>query len=204
MFNKNEYIVVVCRDCFMFYHKDNDLKEKISFSIQPMPNVPFYHYLFEGDVENYIRNVQAKVSIKKAILYVLIPDDALSIDIRIIQEFFTQLGCKKIIFSKQNIILSNCVENYISISFTNRVIAVSYIKNGGAEAIDFLNYNEFDTKNLSCVIKSLHNDCVYSNFKIYVNDIGISNEYKDIGKIVQIDDIVNNFKKLYLEKNRER
>lgn len=127
MFSKNEYIVVVCRDCFMFYHKDNDLKERISFSIQPIPNVPFYHYLFEGDVENYIRNVQTKVSIKKATLYVLISDDALSIDIRILQEFFTQLGCRKLIFSKQNILLSNYVENYVSISFTNRVIAVSYI-----------------------------------------------------------------------------
>ncbi|MCC0632228.1 hypothetical protein KGF48_07210 [Clostridioides sp. ZZV15-6388] len=79
MFSKNEYIVVVCCACFMFYHKDNDLKERISFSIQPIPNVPFYHYLFEGNAENYIRNVQTKVSIKKATLYVLIPDDALSI-----------------------------------------------------------------------------------------------------------------------------
>lgn len=201
MFSKKEYIVVVCRDCFVFYNKDNNLKESVSFSIQPIPNVPFYHYLFEGETEKFIRDIQTKISIKKSALYILIPDDALGIDIKVLQEFFIQLGCRKIIFSKQNILLSNCVEDYISISFTSRVVAISYVKSGGAESVDFFDYNEFDVKNISYIIKNLHNDCVYSDFKIYVNSIGISNNYEDIGKIVQVDDIVNNFKQFYIEKN---
>lgn len=204
MFNKKEYIVVVCHDCFIFYNKDNDLKESVSFSIHPIPNVPFYYYLFEGETEKFIRDIQAKVSIKKSALYILIPDDALSIDIKILQEFFMQLGCRKIIFSKQNIVLSNCEENYISIFFTSRAIAISYVKNGGAEAVDFFDYNEIDFKNLSYIVKNLHNDCVYSGLKIYVNNIGSSNNYEDIGEIVQVDDIINNFKKLYIEKNTSR
>ncbi|EQF25044.1 hypothetical protein QEW_2132 [Clostridioides difficile CD160] len=203
MFSKKEYIVVVCRDCFVFYNKDNGLKESVSFSIQPIPNVPFYHYLFEGETEKFIRDIQTKVSIKKSALYILIPDDALGIDIKVLQEFFIQLGCRKIIFSKQNILLSNCVEDYISISFTSRVVAISYVKSGGAESIDFFAYNEFDVKNISYIIKNLHNDCVYSDLKIYVNSIGISNNYEDIGKIVQVDGIVNNFKKLYIEKTHK-
>lgn len=115
-----------------------------------------------------------------------------------------QLGCRKIIFSKQNIVLSNCEEDYISISFTSRAVAISYVKSGGAEAVDFFAYNEFDVKNLSYNIKNLHNDCIYSDLKIYVNNIGISSNYEGIGTIVPVDDIINNFKKLYIEKNTSR
>lgn len=185
-------VVIVCKNNLIIKKPESDLF-KIPFNIEnQIPNTSFYHYFFEdsSDYSKIIANNLGKLRFDK--LSILIPDDTLATDRRIIQEFF-MLSCatKTPNVIPQCSLLSVIDKNYISISRSYRCFAIWYIKNNIPVASKFLDKNILDISLIKQNIRTLHADCEYNNFPIYINNIDEDMSYfNELGQLISLHELL--------------
>jgi hypothetical protein len=97
MFRMAKFYVIVCKNRFVIIRKDDISKTIIDFQSY-IPNVPFYHHLFDNDKKEYINDIMKQIKrlkIKNA--EIILPDDCLDLEVdkRILIEFFFTMWSKK-------------------------------------------------------------------------------------------------------------
>jgi len=189
---KKKFLIIMCKNKLILRKPESNLFELPFYIENQIPNTPYYHYFFESnnDYGKIIINAIGKLRFDK--LSILIPDDTLETDRRIIQEFF-MLHCatRTPTIIPQCSLLSNTDKNYISISRSCRCISIWYIKNNIAIASRFLDKDIKDISFIKENIRVLHADCEYGNLPIYINNIEADMSYFDgLGQLVSFDELL--------------
>ena len=96
MFKSNKFYIIVMNDGFIIVNGLCSSKNTVDF--KPLiPNIPFYHHLFDEQRENIkdIKEMNKKIKIKD--VTIVLPDDTIDVEVdkRMINEFFLQCGAKK-------------------------------------------------------------------------------------------------------------
>ncbi|NMM63953.1 hypothetical protein HBE96_14970 [Clostridium sp. P21] len=194
MFESVKFYIIVSDKSFIIKKEKENLENKIDFT-SFVPNVPFYHHLFDED-KNYMDNMKAVVkNLKIRNLTMIVPDDCidLTVDKRILTEFFTLCGVRKIQIEAQCFFLNLENKRYVSLSKTARNMVLQYIVNGKSIAKKYYDKNYEDIKQISLDMKSIHTDCQYEYAPVYINNMNNNmDRFSDIGTLVSLNDITKN------------
>lgn len=216
--NRKEYFIIVCNNHFLFIDKKTKIQTEIKLPIVPMPYTPFYHYLFDIKTEKGERfddiilkelglNAKLVKIFDKIDVVLLVPDDSLLIDRKILTEYFyVQMAAKKVTIAVQSLLLGGFTENFIAISQTKRVYSFTYIKQGFVAVQKFFDVMEFDFKNAEKEIQNLHADCIYERFPIFINGVEQSNIPSSLGTVVTKELFIQNIYDVFelSEKNKRK
>jgi hypothetical protein len=192
MFRMAKFYVIVCKNRFVIIRKDDISKTIIDFQSY-IPNVPFYHHLFDNDKKEYINDIMKQIKrlkIKNA--EIILPDDCLDLEVdkRILIEFFLQCGVKKVQVNFQYFYLNLYNKNYISVSRTTRTVVIQYTSYNKVISKKYYDKDFMDMEKIAIDIKNLHPDC---NMPVYINNINNDMEgFSDIGNLVSMQDIISN------------
>lgn len=197
MFESAKFYIIVSDKSFIIKKEGENLENIIDF-VSFVPNVPFYHHLFDED-KNYMKDMKEVVkNLKIRNLTIIVPDDCidLTVDKRILTEFFTLCGIRKIQIEAQCFFLSLEDKRYISISKTTRNMVLQYIVNGKSIAKKYYDENYEDVKQISLDMKSIHTDCEYEYVPVYINNMNNNmDSFSNIGNLVSLNDIAKNIMK---------
>lgn len=192
MFRMAKFYVIVCKNRFVIIRKDDISKTIIDFQSY-IPNVPFYHHLFDNDKKEYINDIMKQIKrlkIKNA--EIILPDDCLDLEVdkRILIEFFLQCGVKKVQVNFQYFYLNLYNKNYIFVSRTTRTVVIQYTSYNKVISKKYYDKDFMDMEKIAIDIKNLHPDC---NMPVYINNINNDMEgFSDIGNLVSMQDIISN------------
>lgn len=192
MFRMAKFYVIVCKNRFVIIREDDISKTIIDFQSY-IPNVPFYHHLFDNDKKEYINDIMKQIKrlkIKNA--EIILPDDCLDLEVdkRILIEFFLQCGVKKVQVNFQYFYLNLYNKNYISVSRTTRTVVIQYTSYNKVISKKYYDKDFMDMEKIAIDIKNLHPDC---NMPVYINNINNDMEgFSDIGNLVSMQDIISN------------
>lgn len=205
---KKEYLVFVLNESFLFVDLAKNQLTEISFPISPIPYVPFYHYLYELEVQKEIGKSFFSIIFEKLglpqkphggmfnfiELYIVIPDDTLQVDKRILEDYFFMYIGRKITIIEQNMLISTQETDYLSISQTVRSYVFAYIKGGYTKVKKFYPSNQiFDIETIKKEIDYLHEDCRTKNFPIFINNLSKNTIPQNIGISVEIETFLKNW-----------
>ncbi|WPC40177.1 hypothetical protein [Clostridium sp. JS66] len=197
MFESAKFYIIISDKSFIIKKEGENLENIIDFA-SFVPNVPFYHHLFDED-KNYMKDMKEVVkNLKIRNLTIIVPDDGidLTVDKRILTEFFTLCGIRKIQIEAQCFFLSLEDKRYISFSKTTRNTVLQYIVNGKSIAKKYYDKNYEDVKQISLDMKSIHTDCEYEYVPVYINNMNNNmDSFSDIGNLVSLNDITKNIMK---------
>ena len=205
---KKEFLVFVLNESFLFVDLATNQSTEISFPISPIPYVPFYHYLYELELQKEIGKpffaiIFEKLGISQKPhggifnfieLYIVIPDDTLQVDKRILEDYFFMYIGKKITIIEQSLLISTQEKDYISISQTVRSYILTYVKDGYAKAKKFYPSNQiFDIETLKKEFDYLHEDCKNKRVPILINNLCKNTIPQNIGVSVEIETFLKNW-----------
>lgn len=197
---KEEYILAIGKNNFYVNYPDGEEETIFVKNIKLNPNVPFFHYLFDTYALIKEININKKL-FNKNIFYTLIQDDTSKADMKILSEYFKNIGVQEIAWVPQNIMMSSDeMEQYISISKTIRCFIVSYInvENDirGCKKKVFLDKDvTIDT------VEEVVNDIRIEfgkDINVYINNIDNDmDEFKNIGTLISKNEILDNTRKFF-------
>lgn len=194
MFTFDKFYIIVGNNSFIIKKEGEKLENIIGFQ-SIIPNIPFYHHLYDKD-KTYVTDITNKIKrlkIKK--VTIIIPDDSIDIEVdkRILIEYFMLCGAKKVNVNFQCFLLSLDTKNYISISKTTRTIVMQYIANNISLAKKYYEKDYTDMQQIALDMKYLHTDCEYGRMPVYINNINNDmDRFKAIGNMISIHDMINN------------
>lgn len=215
---KKEYLVFVLNESFLFVDLTTNQPIEISFPISPIPYVPFYHYLYELEIQKEIGKPFFSIIFEKLglpqkphggtfnfiELYVVIPDDTLQVDRRILEDYFFMYIGRKITIIEQNLLISTQETDYISISQTTRSYVFTYVKEGYTKAKKFYPSTQiFDIETMKREFDYLHEDCKNKKLPVLVNHLCKNTIPKNVGASVEIETFLKNWN-LYQKKFNKR
>lgn len=175
-----KYIVAVLRNHFVFYELSSQKVVESYLPIEPLPCVPFYHYLFnmrakkdvyygelileqiEGSKKPFILSTNRK-------FYFLAPDDATPIDKTILVEYFLMTMRGKCSTMEQYELMAQQYPSYIFISQTCRLFVFSYVNNRKREAVKCLPLHIKNEEAFQSIIKEFHNNGALKDTPVFVN-----------------------------------
>jgi len=204
---KNRFFVILRDNKMLININDQSNLVEYSFTdLETYPNIPFYINIFETN--NIRKNLKPMVyenlntlseKIFKPEVFVLVDDDTMGIEKRAIEEFILiSLAPKKVAMVEQCLLLSPTgIEQYISVSKSCRLIILSYIKNRDILAQKFIENKDYSVEELIKLIRTLHDDCKFNKLDIYLNGTHLK-KYSEIGKVIDIYELLNNTQKLLL------
>lgn len=190
---RKEYLVITLIDRFLIYDMKTWESYELKLPYTPAPNIPFYHYLWEKDIQDMKSLMPSGVETKGILsncFVILLPDDALQADENMICEFFMQSGAKKITRLKQCCLMANWKSPYICLSETCRLVILSYIEAGEVKAQNFYDKDNFDISNLPEYISLLHQNCRGGNLPIYINKLWENSLTLDSATSITMDDLL--------------
>jgi hypothetical protein len=190
---RKEYLVITSIDKFIIYDMKSWESYELKLPYTPAPNIPFYHYLWEKDVQDMKSLMPSGVDTKGllgASFVILMPDDALQADEKMICEFFMQSGGKKITKLKQCCLMADWKSPYICLSETCRLVVLSYIEAGEVKAQNFYDKDTFDMSSLSEYISLLHQNCRDNTLPIYINKLWENSLTLDSAANISLDDML--------------
>lgn len=196
---KKNYILAVLNDHFVFFNTDTKTKTDIKLPFEILPYTPFYHYLFESDIDkqqSFKAIIFDKLGFKPSQLnpfeqrklFILMPDDILEIDKKILSEYFIMSRWRVSLCTQNLLCMQNSSLNYICISKTSRVYVMSHIENGSVKSKKFYDVNNIQPENILEEIK-IHYD---NNLPVFINNINGDNIFNNLGTNIYFDDILNN------------
>ncbi len=194
MFKKVEYYIVVANNGFTIKNNNDILENIIPF--QPyIPNVPFYYHLFDKD-KSYITEITKQFKLlKMKKVTVILPDDAMNIQVdkQIIFEYLLTCGAKIIKTNYQCFLLNSIESNYISISRTIRNFVLQRISNKQSLITKYYYKEHADVGQILSDIEKIQSDYGYERIPIFINNINNDmGRFKNIGDLISINDIFTN------------
>lgn len=174
--------------------KDKDSEQFKTFnmpSVDPMPNVPFYHCFAEKIAESqyyfkeFMKNLYGK-KLSKYIFAIIVPDDTSKLESIFINEFFVNSGaCKAVAQMPMSLALSKEDKQYVSVSKSLRSVTLEYIRNHEIIVKKQYDLNSCDVSRIMSDAKVLHIDMEYDDVPVYVNNFNMNmDEYFEMGEII--------------------
>ena len=174
--------------------KDKDSEQFKTFnmpSVDPMPNIPFYHCFAEKIAESqyyfkeFMKNLYGK-KLSKYIFAIIVPDDTSKLESIFINEFFVNSGaCKAVAQMPMSLALSKEDKQYVSVSKSLRNVTLEYIRNHEIIVKKQYDLNTCDVSRIVSDAKVLHIDMEYDDVPVYVNNFNMNmDEYFEMGEII--------------------
>ena len=160
-----------------FVYQKEDKKEYQSFPVEEpgrIPNVPFYHYLLSAG-KTYQKQLTKLLkkesnSIFKPNFYICLPDDTVETDRNLLLGFFYGCGAGIIYSGEQCQYLGSKNENYLSLSRSERAIALRYVKQGEILATRYYEKTFSDPSAMKQEMFALHPDCQAGTLPVLIYD----------------------------------
>lgn len=180
----NNNILVKARD-------SDDFKTFTMPSLNPSPNIPFYHEFAEKIAEGqyyfkeFMKSIYGK-KLNKYILAIIVPDDTSKLESIFINEFFVNSGaCKAVAQMPMALTLSKEEMRYISVSKSLRNVTLEYVRNNETVVKRFYDINTCDAKKVIEDAALLHIDVEYNDVPIFINNFNMNmDEYREMGEII--------------------
>lgn len=174
--------------------KDRDSDEFKTFdmpSLNPAPNIPFYHEFAERIAEGqyyfkeFMKGIYGK-KLNKYILAIIVPDDTSRLESIFINEFFVNSGaCKAVAQMAMAPALSKDEQRYISVSKSSRNVILEYVRNNETVVKKLYDIHTCDPKQVMADAEVLHIDIEYNDVPIFVNNFNMNmDEYFEMGEII--------------------
>lgn len=190
--------------------KDKDSDEFKTFempSLNPVPNIPFYHEFAEKIAEaqynfkEFMKQLYGK-KLTKYILAIIVPDDTTKLESIFLNEFFVNSGaCKAVAQMPMALALSKEDEKYISISKSLRNVTLEYVRDHECVVKRQYDINTYTPEQIKKDAEVLHIDVEYNDVPIYVNNFTMDmDELLELGEIVSPKAILKTIAQVDVEK----
>lgn len=190
--------------------KDKESDEFKTFempSINPVPNIPFYHLFAEKIAEGqyyfkeFMKDLYGK-KLSKYILAIIVPDDTSKLESIFINEFFVNSGaCKAVAQLPMALALSKEDSKYISISKSLRNVTLEYVRDHETVVKKIYDVNSCDANQVLSDSKVLHIDTEYNSIPVYINNFNVNmDEYLDMGKVINTKQFMEKIAAIDVEK----
>ena len=210
--NTNSVFIILRNNSFICKKADHKRSHVFRFDdIENMPNVPFYHQIWNNSAKyinlykrfykNELMNNSIMSGLIKSHTYLAIPDDAIEVDRRMVQEFLSSCGSKIVNVTPECMLVSRQDDTYVTVSFTCRMIVLSYIKAGNIAHQQYLESNNYSVDELKSQISNLLNNREFGKLPVYINGEK-KNHYSQLGGFVDQDSILENYILLKTALNR--
>ncbi len=190
--------------------KDKESDEFKSFSmpsLNPSPNIPFYHEFAEKIAEDqyYFKEFMKKLygkKLNKYILAIIVPDDTSKLESIFINEFFVNSGaCKAVAQLPMALALSKKQSRYISVSKSSRNVILEYVRNNETVVKKLYDIHTCDPKKVMSDAKVIHIDVEYNSVPVFVNNFNMNmDEYADMGRIITPKEFMQKISAVDVEK----
>lgn len=174
-------------------------------NIEIIPNVPFYHHYAKQLDEsvnlfkNFIKGEYGGF-VSKPILAIIIPDDATELERAFLQSFFSNIS-KAVALSMMSQTLSSDHSRYISLSRTQRSIALQYVCDGNILAERYYDSSSYDLAQIQLDVTRLHIDAESAQVPVFINNINDDMvEFMDMGEVIFADTFRRNICDISVEK----
>lgn len=174
--------------------KDRESDEFKTFnmpSLNPSPNIPFYHEFAEKIAEDqyYFKEFMKRIygkKLNKYILAIIVPDDTSKLESIFINEFFVNSGaCKAVAQMPMALALSKTEIRYISVSKSSRNVILEYVRNNETVVKKLYDIHTCDAKKVMSDAEVLHIDVEYNHVPVFVNNFNMNmDEYFEMGEII--------------------
>ena len=128
----------------------------------------------------------------KSHTYLAIPDDAVEVDRRMVQEFLSSCGSKIVNVTPECMLVSRQDDTYVAVSFTCRMIVLSYIKAGNIAHQQHLERNNYSFDELKSQISKLLKKREIGKLPVYLNGEKKDN-YSQLGCFIDHESILENY-----------
>ena len=189
--------------------KDKESGEFNAFnmpSLNPLPNIPFYHQFAEKIAESQYYFKQFMIGmygkrLSKYIFAIIVPDDTSKLESIFINEFFVNSDtCKAVAQMPMAQALSK-EERYISVSCSHRNVIVKYIKKGSAIVTKMYDKNTCSVKKIKEDIKVFHIDLEYNAVPVYVNNFNHNmDRFEELGEMISSKQFIDKIANIDVEK----
>lgn len=160
-------------------------------SLNPVPNIPFYHEFAEKIAESqyhfkeFMKSLYGK-KLTKYILAIIVPDDTTKLESIFLNEFFVNSGaCKAVAQMPMALALSKDDDRYISISKSLRNVTLEYVKNHECVVKKQYDIHTFTQKQIKNDASMIHIDVEYNDIPIYINNFSMDmDELLELGEII--------------------
>lgn len=171
-----KYIVAVLTNNFVFYELSSQKTIETWLPLEPLPYIPFYHYLYNKRSKYNELLLEQMEGSKKPILlscnrkfYFLVPDDATYVDTTILSEYFS-MAMRGICYAmEQYMLLAQQYPSYIFISQTCRLFVFSYVNEKLRKAVKYLPLHIKNEEAFRHIIQEFHNDGALECTPVYIN-----------------------------------
>lgn len=157
-----------------------------------VPNVPFYHH-YAKKLEESVSLFRAFIKteyggfLKKPVLAIIIPDDTTELERAFLQSFFSNIS-KAVALTLMSQALSPEYLRYISLSKTERSIALQYINDTQVLAERYYDSNAYDPRQIRSDANRLHIDANEDDVPVLINNLnGDMDDFADMGAAVSAD-----------------
>lgn len=176
-------------------------------SLNPVPNIPFYHEFAEKIAESqyYFKEFMKEnygKKLSKYILAIIVPDDTTKLESIFINEFFVNSGaCKAVAQMPMALAVSKDEDKYITVSKSQRSVVLEYVRNH--ETVVKKNYDLkfYDPKQVMADAAVIHIDVEYNDVPIYINNFNSNmDDFLEMGEIISPKQFMNNIANIDVEK----
>lgn len=174
--------------------KDRDSDEFKSFkmpSLNPVPNIPFYHEFAEkiAESQHYFKTFMKELygkKLSKYVLAIIVPDDTTKLESIFLNEFFVNSGaCKAVAQMPMAHALSKEEDKYISISKSLRNVTLEYVRNHDCVVKKQYDIHSCSPQQVLNDAKVIHIDAEYNELPVFINNFNLNmDEYFEHGEII--------------------
>lgn len=161
-------------------------------NLDQIPNVPFYHH-YAKKLNESVTLLKAFIKseygsfLSKPVLAVIIPDDTTELEQAFLQSYFSNVT-KAVALSLMSQTLSTDYVRYISLSKTERCIALQYISHGNVLAERYYDNNAYDSAQIRMDAARLHIDAEAEDVPVFVNNLNDDMlDFMDMGEVIFAD-----------------
>lgn len=176
-------------------------------SLNPMPNIPFYHEFAEkiAESQHYFKEFMKEnygKKLSKYILAIIVPDDTTKLESIFINEFFVNSGaCKAVAQMPMALAVSKDDDRYITVSKSQRSVVLEYVRNHETVVKKIYNINTYDPKQIMADAAVLHIDIEYNDVPVYVNNFNLNmDDLLEMGEIISPKQFMNKIANIDVEK----
>lgn len=200
----NFYFIALRNNCFICKRADHEGPFVFRFEgILNMPNVPFYHHIYNDEFADYFRlfkefcrndlfNDSLLSKIIKPDTYLALPDDALEVDRRIVKEYLLTCGSRNVTIASECALLAPPAGTYLALAYTARMIVLTLMTDGQIMQQKYLEKKAYPVEELRDIIRAFVNYRDFSQIPVYLTGESIK-PYSGLGTAVEAEAILDNY-----------
>lgn len=200
-------MIITNDDILVFDREKNEFKTFNMPSLNPSPNIPFYHEFAEKIAEDqyyfkeFMKGMYGK-KLNKYILAIIVPDDTSKLESIFINEFFVNSGaCKAVAQMPMALALSKNDKRYISVSKSLRNVVLEYVRNNETVVRKLYDIHTCDPKKVMADAKVMHIDVEYNDVPVFVNNFNMNmDDFFEMGSVISPKEFMKKISVVDVEK----